>query len=113
MDRLEQIKNEVAREYDFDSWDDCFDTMATAEFSHPGMFDYDKIINEVVRRYATEMVRHDRERVANNATIETYEYNDYGQRINVLDLGQEVNQNYIDYYAVNKKSITSLEIELI
>jgi len=86
MDRLEQIKNEVAGEYDFDSWDDCFDTMATAEFSHPGMFDYDKIINEIAGRYATEVARHNLERAAD-----------------------ECKDIAVDAY----ESITSLEIELI
>lgn len=95
MDRLEQIKNEVAREYDFDSWDDCFDTMATAEFSHPGMFDYDKIINEVARRYATEMVRHNLERAANEAAIK-----------------HEILAGCLVYTA-DKQSILKLEIELI
>lgn len=93
MDRLEQIKNEVIQEDgNYRDWESYMDDQPY------GASDY--MVNEVARRYATEMVRHDRERVADSAKVQ---YFVVGEKTDVGELTARV----------DKQSITSLEIELI
>lgn len=86
MDRLEQIKNEVAKEKYSCSW------IYACSFMHAG--DVELLMNEVARRYATEVARHNLERAAEKAQVTP-------------------TGNYVLSYEVDKESITSLEIELI
>lgn len=87
MDRLEQIKNEVIQEDgNYRDWESYMDDQPY------GASDY--MVNEVARRYATEVARHNLERAANEAEV-LYRGHSFGD------------------YVVDKESITSLEIELI
>lgn len=45
-------------------------------------------------------------------TSEIYQYKNNGEIINRINIGQEVNQDDIDYYSVDKQSILKLINEL-
>lgn len=102
MDRLEQIKNEVAREYDFDNWKDASSYLSDDNEGNQAVaatIDVEGMVDEVARRYATEMVRHNLERAASEAYV--------------IHTGTEKTSWQINDIIVDKQSITSLEIELI
>lgn len=94
MDRLEQIKNEVGIERGYSHW---------------GCLDYsESLINEVARRYATEVARHNLEKAAAQAAIEVE------SRLSGKTIHGSINSEDPQWVArVNRESITSLEIELI
>lgn len=94
MDRLEQIKNEVASLNGHKSWDSLLmsvENWTGYEGTSPDRFD--DMWEEVARRYATEVARHNLERAAEAAEVVHYQH-DHGS-------------------AVDKESILKLEIELI
>lgn len=86
MDRLEQIKNEIVQEDGiYQDWESYMDDQPH------GASDY--MVNEVARRYAPEVARHNLERAAEKAKAIQYQH-DHGS-------------------AVDKESIINTEIELI
>lgn len=92
MDRLEQIKNKVVRENGYKSFNDMMWTE-----SHVSTVEV--VLRDVARRYATEMVKHNLERAAENASL--------------IDPSMNIKCKSGHGFVVDKQSITSLEIELI
>lgn len=86
MDRLSKIRKEISIENGYSSWPELSAIEPKIKVS--------MLQDEVVRRYATEVARHNLERAANEAEV-LYRGHSFGD------------------YVVNKESITSLEIELI
>lgn len=91
MDRLEQIKNEVAKEAGYPSWKMYMDDEPYGASGY--------VCTEVARRYATEVARHNLERAADRAkTLDVVTGNSFDQANGIR---------------VDKQSILKLEIELI
>ena len=101
MDRLEQIKNEVAQEYGYNDWEDRGNYII--KFA-----EHDATWEDVARRYATEVASHNLERAAGQAEIEVE------SRLSGKTIHGSISSEDPQWVArVNRESITSLDIELI
>lgn len=92
MDRMEQIRKEISIEHGYSSWPELSAIEPKIKVS--------MLQDEVARRYATEVARHNLERAANQAKVI---YFVVGENTDVGELTARV----------DKQSITSIEIELI
>ena len=90
MKTLEEIKNEVAIEYSYDSYDD-FKNL-TRKINTDIVFIMDEFFNKVAKRYAEEVVIASLEKASENAKVK-------------YTLDEELNKHYL----IDKSSITNVE----
>ena len=90
MKTLEEIKNEVAIEYSYESYDD-FKNL-TRKINTDIVFIMDEFFNKVAKRYAKEVVIASLEKASENAKVK-------------YTLDEELNKHYL----IDKSSITNVE----
>ena len=90
MKTLEEIKNEVAIEYSYESYDD-FKNL-TRKIDTDIVFVMDGFFNKVAKRYAKEVAIASLEKASENAKVK-------------YTLDEELNK----YYLIDKSSITNVE----
>ena len=90
MKTLEEIKNEVAIEYSYESYDD-FKNL-TRKINTDIVFIMDEFFNKVAKRYAKEVATASLEKASENAKIK-------------YTLDEELNKRYL----IDKSSITNEE----
>ncbi|WP_407483438.1 hypothetical protein [Elizabethkingia anophelis] len=87
MKRLEEIKNEVAKDFGYESFEK-FDDNSTFSYDHKTP----KIIDEISKRYAREVAQASLEKAAENALIDGSEFSRCGCEIDEQSI---VNPNNI------------------
>jgi len=100
MKTLDEIKDELAKEYGHDDFESLLWAMADGE-GNAGLKWFEKVLNEVARIYAQQVAEDVRQRCAENAKIKE-------KYIPVDDpyYGEEIR------YVVSKQSILNTEIKL-
>ena len=92
MKTLEEIKNEVAKEYSYESYDD-FKNL-TRKIDTDIVFVMDEFFNKVAKRYAKEVAIASLEKASENAKLKTFSTK------NLIDFSKKM---------VDKSSITNEE----
>lgn len=100
MKTLEDIQNELSNN-DYDS-----------DWNELSLVEQWSLSDEVAKRYATEAIKTDRQRVAEKAKIRAYVIldNEFTPTENVLNVVSVPYRNY--HYKADKESILNLPIEL-